>query len=29
MADVRESGFVKASIERAGLAGVDVSSGRK
>jgi polar amino acid transport system substrate-binding protein len=29
MADVRASGFMKSSIDRAGLAGVDVSSGRK
>ena len=29
MEDVRESGFMKSSIDRAGLAGVDVSSGRK
>jgi len=29
MVDARASGFVKESIERAGLTGVDVSSGRK
>ena len=29
MAAIRESGFMQASIARAGLAGVDVSSARK